>query len=254
MCGMMKISKDAAMISIWACSSPGAVALLIFTSLYLVAVQYCRLNSYRDPTSYFFDPNRAYLPGYSSVRQGEADAYIRAATTAAPYRSRGPDSNKTLCVGIASVAREGARYFRTTVGSVLEGLTEEERESVFLVVFIAHTDPAVHPAFSESWMHNVPDQVLTYDLSPDQLDHIRKLEGDRGLFREKALFDYTYLLKACATVGTPYIAMLEDDVIALDGWYQRTQEALQQVEDQSVSNGDPWDCKKPCARTSSTTN
>ncbi len=250
---MMKLSKDVATITIRACSGPGAVALLIFTSLYLVTVQYCRLHSYRDPTSYFFDPARAYLPEYSSVRQGEADAYIQAAATAAPYRSRSPDSNKTLCVGIASVAREGARYFRTTVGSILKSLTEEERESVFLILFIAHTDPTVHPAFSEIWLHNVPDLVLTYDLSPDQLDHIRKLEGDRGLFREKALFDYTYLLKACAAVGTPYIAMLEDDVIALDGWYHRTQEALQQVEDQSVLKGGPWDCKKPCARNSWTT-
>lgn len=183
------------------------------------------------------------MPEYSSVREGEADAYIQAAATAAPYRSNGPGSNKTLCVGIASVAREGARYFRTSVGSVLEGLTEKERESVFLILFIAHTDPAVHPAFTETWLHNVPDRVLTYELLPDELDHIRKLEGDRGLFREKALFDYTYLLKACSAVGTPYIAMLEDDVIALDGWYHRTQEALEQVVGQSVSDGGSSNCK-----------
>lgn len=159
----MRFSTDAAIITIRACSGPGAVAR--FWSL-----RYCRLNSYRDPTSFFFDPARAYLPEYSSVRQGEADTYIQAAATATPYQSQGPSSNKTR-VGVASVAREGARYFCTSVGSILEGLTEEERGSLFLILFIAHTDPGVHPAYPETWLHNVPDQVLTYDLSPDQLDH-----------------------------------------------------------------------------------
>jgi len=154
------MNSGAATITIRACSGPGAVALLVFMSLYLVAVQYCRLNSYRDPTSFFFDPARAYLPEYSSVRQREADAYIQAAATAVPYQSKDAGSNKTLCVGVASVAREGTRYFRTSVGSILEGLTEEERESIFLILFIAHTDQTVLPAFSETWLHNVPDQVL----------------------------------------------------------------------------------------------
>lgn len=44
--------------------------------------------------------------------------------------------------------------------------------------------------------------------------------------REKALFDYTYLLKACQAVNASYVAMLEDDVLALDGWYHRTRQAL----------------------------
>jgi hypothetical protein len=47
-----------------------------------------------------------------------------------------------------------------------------------------------------------------------------ELEGE--LFREKGLFDYTYLLESCYDTGAPYIAIFEDDVIAMDGWYHRT--------------------------------
>jgi len=68
------------------------------------------------------------------------------------------------------------------------------------------------------------------------------LEKDQGSFREKAVFDYTYLLKACSAVGAPYILMNEDDVIALDGWYHRSQRALEIAETQSHLKGFP-NCK-----------
>ena len=47
---------------------------------------------------------------------------------------------------------------------------------------------------------------------------------------QKAIFDYSYLLKACSKVNADYIAIIEDDVIALDGWYLRTLNALHIVE------------------------
>jgi len=147
-----------------------------------------------------------------------------------------------LCVGIASVARDGARYFRTSVGSLLEGLTKEEREDIYVILFIAHTNPSTHPAFSEKWLENVADRVLTYALPYEQFKHIKELEKDQGSFREKAVFDYTYLLKACSAVGAPYILMNEDDVIALDGWYHRSQRALEIAETQSHLKGFP-NCK-----------
>lgn len=218
--------------------SPRSIAILCFIALYVCAAQYCRLNYYRDPTSFFFDPQRAYVQGYSSVRRQEADTFIESATTATFNKTRASSTPK-LCVGIASVARHGARYFRTSVGSLLEGLAEEERQDFYLVLFIAQTDPRMHPAYSEKWLENVADRVLTYTLPEEQLEHIRGLEKDRESFREKALFDYTYLLKACSAVGAPYIVMIEDDVIAQDGWYHRTQKALEVAETQSDLKGSP---------------
>jgi hypothetical protein len=98
---------------------------------------------------------------------------------------------------------------------------------IHLILFIAHTDPNAHPAYSEKWLSAVADTLLLYDLKAEEFEHIRRLEMEAGLRREKGLFDYTYLLKACHAVATPYILMLEDDVVAMDGWYHRTRKALE---------------------------
>jgi len=46
-------------------------------------------------------------------------------------------------------------------------------------------------------MQNVADTLLRYDLSAEELNHVKHIEVEKGLFREKGLFHYTYLLKAC---------------------------------------------------------
>ncbi|MCJ1462813.1 hypothetical protein MMC07_001416 [Pseudocyphellaria aurata] len=226
-------------------ASPVPLAFFTYLALYLVAIFYIRIKSYRDPTSLFFDPRRAYVPVYSAVRQQEAEDFIVASTESSPHLAGNSigsisNENKTLCVGIASIARNGVRYFRTTVGSLLEGLNEKEREEIYLVPFIAHTDPTVHPAYSETWIRNLPNEVLLYNLSQQKMAHIARLEQE-ALVREKGLFDYVYLLKACYAKGTPYIVILEDDVVAMDGWYHRTVAALKQAETQSALEKASWD-------------
>ena len=72
------------------------------------------------------------------------------------------------------------------------------------------------------------------------IDHIRALEKNKKTVgRQKALLDYQYLLKACNKIETPYILMLEDDVVAQDGWYHRTQEAIASAEQQTREIGAP---------------
>jgi hypothetical protein len=39
---------------------------------------------------------------------------------------------------------------RTTEESILEGLSESERQIIKLMVFIAHTDPQLHPIYGEA--------------------------------------------------------------------------------------------------------
>lgn len=228
--------KISAFVYQWTNLSGRSIIILSFILLYTCAAQYCRLRFYRDPTSFFFDPRRAYMEGYSAVRREQAHAFIQSASQS-NFNKSNTSSKSSFCVGVASIARGSARYFSTSVGSLLEGLTEEERQKIYLVLFIAHTDPQIHPDYAEPWVENVADRLLTYTLPEDQFEHIQKLENDRGLFREKALFDYTYLLKACAAVEAPYIIMMEDDVIALDGWYHRTRAALKSAERQSHLKG-----------------
>lgn len=184
----------------------------------------------RDPGSIFFQPATAYQHDYSLIRQEQAERYINQSTTNGSVSSGNSVSGqeKQLCVGIPSVSREGTRYLRTTVGSLLEGLSPEERRNIHLVVLIAHSDPFANPEYHEPWLANLVDHVLLYE--PSQLDHITALEMDVGN-REKMLYDYTHTLKTCIDARTPYIAMLEDDVLASDGWFWRTLLGLQQADD-----------------------
>lgn len=220
--------------------------LIGFTVLYILTALCIRNSTRRDPTSLFFDPEEGYKPRYSDVRRHQAEKYIQALSQGTANVSTKYDpslQNEALCLGIATVARRKTRYFRSTVGSVLEGLDPSERRRIHLILFIAHTDPSIHPAYSEHWMEKVADEVLLYNVADDQRDHLRELEQTTDSFIEKPLFDYGYLLEACLKTGAPYIAVLEDDVIAMDGWFHRTEAALAEAETETAQNHESSDCK-----------
>ncbi|OMP83423.1 hypothetical protein BK809_0004804 [Diplodia seriata] len=221
-------------------SSTTGRATAAFLILYLIALFAIRRACHRDPSSAFFQPYRAHAPRYSVVRRHEAEHFILAAEHSPPF----PNTTATaeppdVCIGIATVAREGARYFRAAVGSVLDGLDAAERARVHLALFIAQTDPTRHPAHDEPWLDNVADRVLRgYEgVSGEELERVKGWEAERGLFRAKGLFDYAYLLQACANTGAAYVVMLEDDVVALDGWYARMREALRVAEEKTRMMG-----------------
>lgn len=219
----------------------GAVRIfLLFIPLYALLTLYARSRSAHDPGSVFFDPWTGYDASYSAIRMEEGDIYIEAADNTTGSDFQKASDKPQLCVGIATVAREGIRYLRSTVGTLLDGLSEEERKDIYLIIFIAHSDPSKHPAYDERWLAELPDQVLLYKEDEVDIDHVRALEKDKKTVgRQKALFDYQYLLKACNMIETPYILMLEDDVVAQDGWYHRTQEAILSAEKQTKQIGAP---------------
>ncbi|KAJ5670949.1 hypothetical protein N7507_000076 [Penicillium longicatenatum] len=213
---------------------------LLFIPFYALLTLYARNRSAHDPGSVFFDPWTGYDASYSAIRIEEGDIYIEATdnTTSSdfPKASRAPQ----LCVGIATVAREGIRYLRSTVGTLLDGLSVEERREIYLIIFIAHADPLEHPAYNERWLAELPDQVLLYNEDEVDIDHIRALEkSKKQVGWQKALLDYQYLLKACSKIDTPYLLMLEDDVVAQDGWYHRTRAAIASAEKQTKQMGAP---------------
>ncbi|KAF2251558.1 integral membrane protein-like protein [Trematosphaeria pertusa] len=184
----------------------------------------------RDPTSVFFNPRTAYAPAYSTIRTHQAEDLIASANASEYSAPKAHSGTRKLCVGIPSIARKGARYLRDSVGSLLDGLTEQERADIFFTVFIPHSDPTVHPAYGEAWLPVLTDSVLTYDVPAEEMGHIKAMEEEGGLFREKGLYDYRYLLKYCTTQQTPYIAIFEDDIVAMDGWYHRTLAAIEEAE------------------------
>ena len=213
----------------WLRSRPGTSALLAFSLVYLALVRYCSQAYYRDPTSAFFDPARGYEPRYSAERQNDVDNFIRNANVTTYEQITAQDPK--MCIGIATVARQQDQYVRRTIGSLIDGLEPSEREQVFLIVLIAHADPDIHPVYGEPWLTNLADKTLLYDVSQGRLQNLRDWETNKD-FRKKAVFDYTYVLQKCVDARTRWIAMIEDDTLAVDGWFPRTMEALQKADQQ----------------------
>lgn len=203
------------------------IALTCFSIFYLSLIQYCRYVDFRDPTSYFFDPTRAYTHIYSAERIKEADAFIESANLLTSQKLS--QQSPVMCIGVATVARRGDQYVRRTIGSLLDGLTVEERSSLYLTVLIGHTEPSKHPIFAERWIETLPNKLLEYKKTD-----IARIKGweDGELYRNKTIYDYTYLLNDCYMTGARYIAMIEDDTLAVEGWYPRALEALKNIENE----------------------
>ncbi|CBY02468.1 similar to integral membrane protein [Plenodomus lingam JN3] len=188
--------------------------------------------SARDPTSVFFNPRKGYAPRYSAVRRQEAEAFVSSYNPASVVKAD-DEKKRKICVGIPSYNRPQAENLQHAVGSLLHGLTTEERQEIYLIVFLPHSKPEHHPAYSEKWLSDLTDEVLTYRYGFDRMQYIRDMEA-QGRVDEKSLFDYGYLLDKCSEKLTPYIAVFEDDTIAADGWYHRTLAALHEAEQQAA--------------------
>jgi hypothetical protein len=219
--------------------------LFSFLLFYFFLFQYCRTTYYADPTSYFFDPKRAYSPGYSARRRDEAAAFIQQESDV-PSRRLINDTQPKLCIGIASIAREGVHYLHYSTGSLLHGLSIEERQQMVLITLLAHANASEHPDASSTWLLNVADQVLDYGPPFENQEYVQSLELDEDKQKEKSLFDYVHLLEACKSTGADFVFMMEDDTVAAEGWYRRTIDGLHSISGKmEAMRRDPTDCKYP---------
>ncbi|EHA25365.1 hypothetical protein ASPNIDRAFT_42277 [Aspergillus niger ATCC 1015] len=218
---------------------PTGLLCLMLALWYLLSVGYYRSASHRDPTSFFFNPSRAYEKRYSAHRIQEAESFlVRAGDFPSPAKPSG-NTQATICVGIVTVRRRKDQYVGLTVASLLEGLTESERSTIFLDILIAHTDPSTLPIFSEKWVEVLPDRVLLYpkEDNPDY-EQIREWE-EGGWYRNKTIYDFTHLMKDCYDTGADYVAMIEDDTLAAKGWLSSTLHALDVIHQRSIA-GQDW--------------
>ncbi|KAG5926703.1 hypothetical protein E4U42_003026 [Claviceps africana] len=207
-------------------------------ALILCSVWYAQTHFYRDPGSRFFDRRRAYEQKYSRHRASEVQSFVgqlanvsAAVTRPAPDEQAGgaQDPGPTLCVTIPSVRRTHTQYVETTVASALLGLLPPERRDIHLNVFFAHTDPAEHPTWHQPWVSRAVDAMYTYNLSSAQDgQRLRQLE-QQGDFSEKGVLDYAYALEQCHSMETPYVAVLEDDIMLADGWLIHLLTGLRQL-------------------------
>lgn len=219
---------------------PTVWALAVFATIYLTVLWSIRRSAWRDPTSVFFQPHQAYAPIYSNIRTQQSEDFLSKAVDDVnlPRPSRGNQTTPELCIGIPSVARKGVRYLRTALGSLLDGLTDYERDQIHLIIFFADIDPRDHPAFHEPWIKGLVDQILQYNLPQSELDRLSKLEG-----RQKGMFDFRYVLDACYNTGASHVALVEDDVLAVDGWFPKTMSGIQKMKQMTAAEGGRNDCE-----------
>ncbi|KAI1296947.1 integral membrane protein [Xylaria venustula] len=201
--------------------------LLSFAFIYSIAAFYLQQTCYHDPSSIFWRPEKALRLSYSAIRKNEAREFSDQAVRVEQVKWDNVTAPQ-LCIGVASVNRHGYSYLRETLGSLLEGLDELERKHIYLVVFLAHSDQTKHEDSTAPWLRNMADSLPAYPDDHELLELLQALETDDSYpsHARKQKIDYSVLLDECAKVQPAYTVTLEDDVIALDGWFHRTLSAL----------------------------
>ncbi|CAD0051425.1 unnamed protein product, partial [Aureobasidium pullulans] len=203
---------------------PWLRSIVLFVTLVASFCVYGHYNFYRDPGSIFFDEHRAFQRQYSTYRQAEIAGFsdVRQDTHAISRTKK----TASICASFPSVERQGSQYLPIAVASALQGLSDCERQDLFLNILIAHTNTTEHPSTSLNWLADSVDSLHGYDVSNQQLEHLQELELNKD-FSAKAVFDYIHALSDCYETQADWIIIFEDDILLADGWFAKTKQAVQ---------------------------
>ncbi|UZP43442.1 hypothetical protein NXS19_011258 [Fusarium pseudograminearum] len=217
-----------------------AVLAMIWLSLF----QLCRLYTYYDPSSFFYDSRKAYETRYTDLRERDADHLLNNLHHASTDELSNVNSpkddvdiqgeDKRICIGIPSVRREKQHFLPRTIASLVEGLDAGERSALRITVLLADDNPMSHPAFGQEWLHILADEVLLYgndssSAEPNIYRYVQPFasEGDKALLRNDRVHrDYATLMENCRVTEAQYFVLMEDDVIAGRHWLSRLLDGL----------------------------
>ncbi|RGP63985.1 alpha-1,3-mannosyl-glyco 4-beta-n-acetylglucosaminyltransferase c [Fusarium sporotrichioides] len=201
-----------------------------------------RLYTYYDPSSFFYDPQKAYETRYTDLREKEADHFLNIISHASANKNTNytksdidlRDQDKRICIGIPSIRREREQFLPRTLASLVEGLDARERRLIRIVVLLADDDPTTHPAFNQRWLHHLADEVLLYGnasipAAPDAYRYVQPFtsKGHETLLRNDRVHrDYATLMADCRETGAQYFVLMEDDVIAARHWLGKLLDAV----------------------------
>lgn len=182
-----------------ALSSAGRTFIVSLIS-WLLVFQYCHLRYWREPHSAFFHSEHVYELKYSQYRETQADAYIELAKAPSAPLAKA-SATPEICSAFITVKRENKQYIDVAVGSMLEGLTNEERSKLFAYVLFANVDPTVHPTFNQPWLNNAVDAAGGYNVSEEVMAHLRDLEERRDFRAKGVLYVAIPSLKKVSRAG-----------------------------------------------------
>lgn len=165
--------------------TPAGITLIGTFGAWLLAFLFCRHLFWRDPQSSFFDGENAFKFRYTDRRQQEARQLIQSSERDVNLTQHVASLDPVICAGIISVKRKAAQYLNDTVGSLLVGLTAEERSAVNVQVLFAEPNATKHPDYEQNWLKLV-DVWSGYNVSEDQVEEIKKWQRHRDV-RAKAI-------------------------------------------------------------------
>lgn len=177
--------------------SPAGRAFIISLSIWLLAFVSCRHRYWRDPHSAFFSSEHVYDLKYSAYRASQAETFI-ASPKSRNSKTRVGSSHPEICAAFVTVKRETKQYVDVAVGSLLVGLTDQERAKLYLYVLFANTDPTVHPSW-KGWLDGAADEVGRYSVNETTREHLRGLEEERNWYEKGVLFVSPHYFKHSLT-------------------------------------------------------
>lgn len=95
-------------------------------------------------------------------------------------------NDPVICAGIVTVKRDPLQYLNKTIGSMLAGLTDEERSAMHIRLLFAETEPQMHPDYRQHWLDHL-ESAETYNVSSEDFVHLRELEEARNFFKKGVL-------------------------------------------------------------------
>lgn len=227
--------------------------LSIFALAYLTILLLLRWRVSHDPGSLFFTV-QGYAPKYSLTRLQQAQAFLQSIAQSDTESVKQTEQTNEigtvaprLCIGMPTARRSQEQYVDITIASLFDHLTPQERAQIQFNLLIAHTNPREHPFYDESSStvnaSRVADKVVFYpDIagsSKSMTNRIHQLEK-QSKFNEKSYYDYSLLIHQCVGSLAPYILILEDDVLAQEGWYARTMDSLQKLDTEPENFRGEW--------------
>jgi hypothetical protein len=152
-----------------------------------------------------------------------------------PQYQKGTKERNELCMVISTVDRHGPRYLLQSAASILQGLTEQQKQtSELLIVNTDVKDKSLEYLADLELLRKAPG-VEVIEAAP----HVATVEADpfvKWLSKERD--DYIYALNQCRKRNPKYVLLFEDDVWAANHWYARLLPNLHKLEAADGSDGE----------------
>lgn len=224
---------------------------LLMAATWLLLSHYCSRHSYTDPSSVWYNKKRAYEPLYSTQREEDAKRYISefqqypttTATKDVVHQSEDESRADEICIGIPSKRRVKEQFLPTTLGSLLDSISSEDRSRLYIVVLLAEDKPANHPSFGQPWLEQLADEILLYGNPPRRTRAKSYREIAPVVSKQRnthVRHDYAAIAEACRRRGSSTFLLAEDDIVASADWLQQLQRAISQAEGEKSNHANDW--------------